>query len=61
MDRLLDYGILSAFISYAVGIVEPVVMTAGVAAEMVSAQVGIERVMALLDEPLTVTGHSAGY
>lgn len=55
MDRLLDYGILSAFISYAVGIVEPVVMTAGMAAEMVSAQVGIERVTALLDEPLTVT------
>jgi ATP-binding cassette subfamily B protein len=55
MDRLLDYGILSAFISYAVGIVEPVVMTAGVFADMVSAQVGIERVTALMDAPLTVT------
>ena len=55
MDQLLDYGILAAFISYAVGIIEPVVQTAGVFTEMVSAQVGVERVTALLDAPLTIT------
>ena len=55
MSQLLDYGILSAFISYAVGIIEPVVQTAGVVTEMVGAQVGIERVTALLDAPLTIT------
>lgn len=54
MSQLLDYGVLAAFISYAVGIVEPVVQTAGVFSEMVSAQVGIERVTALLDAPLTI-------
>lgn len=55
MNQLLDFGILAAFISYAVGIIEPVVQTAGVFTEMVSAQVGIERVTTLLDAPLTIT------
>jgi ATP-binding cassette subfamily B protein len=54
MNNLLDYGILSAFISYALGIIEPVVQISNVLTEMVSAQVGIERVTALLDEPLTI-------
>lgn len=54
MDQLLDYGMLSAFISYAVGIIEPVVQTTNVFSEMVSAQVGIERVSALLDAPKTI-------
>ena len=52
---LLDFGILSAFISYAVSIVEPIVMIAGTLSEMVMAQVGIERISALLDEPITIT------
>ncbi len=55
MDQLLDYGMLSAFISYAVGIVEPIVQTTGIFSEMVSAQVGIERVTALLDAPKTIS------
>ncbi|SHH65199.1 ATP-binding cassette, subfamily B [Sporobacter termitidis DSM 10068] len=55
MDQLMDFGILSAFISYAVGIVEPVVQTAAIFTDMVSAQVGIERVTALMDAPLTIT------
>ena len=55
MNQLLDYGVLAAFISYAVGIIEPVVQTASVFTEMVSAQVGIERVTALLDSPLLIT------
>jgi ATP-binding cassette subfamily B protein len=53
-ENLLDFGILSAFISYAVGIIEPVVQTAGIVTDMVSAQVGIERVTALLDAPKTI-------
>jgi ATP-binding cassette subfamily B protein len=55
MENLLDYGILSAFISYALGIIEPVVQISNILTEMVSAQVGIERVTALLDEPLSIT------
>ena len=55
MDQLLDYGMLSAFLSYAVGIIEPVVHTTGIFTEIVSAQVGIERVTALLDTPKTIS------
>lgn len=55
MDQLLDYGMLSAFISYAVGIIEPIVQATGIFSEMVSAQVGIERVTALLDAPKTIS------
>jgi ATP-binding cassette subfamily B protein len=54
-ENLLDFGVLAAFISYAVGIIEPVVQTAGIFTELISAQVGIERVTALLDAPKTVT------
>ncbi len=54
MDQLLDYGILSAFISYAVGIIEPIAQIAHTLSEMVTAQVGIERVTALLDAPLEI-------
>jgi ATP-binding cassette subfamily B protein len=52
MDELLDYGMLAAFISYAVGMIEPVVQAANVLSEMITAQVGIERVTALLNAPL---------
>ena len=52
---LLDYGILSAFITYAVSTIEPIVWVSGVISEMVSAQVGIERVTGLLGEPVTIT------
>ena len=52
MDNLLDYGILAAFLSYAVGMIEPVVQAARVLSEMITAQVGIERVTALLNTPL---------
>ena len=53
-EKLLDFGILSAFITYAVGIIEPVVQIANIITDMVSAQVGIERVSAMLSEPVTV-------
>jgi len=52
---LLDFGILSAFIAYAVSIVEPIVMITGTISEMVMAQVGIERISSLLSEPITIT------
>ena len=53
--QLLDFGILSAFITYAVSTIEPIVWTAGIVSEMVNAQVGIERVTGLLNEPITIT------
>ena len=53
--ELLDYGILSAFIAYAVSTIEPIVWIAGIISEMVGAQVGVERVTGLLAEPITIT------
>jgi len=54
-SRLLDYGVLSAFISYAVSSIEPIVWVSGIISEVVGAQVGVERVTGLLGEPLTIT------
>jgi len=52
---ILDFGVLSAFIAYAVSTIEPIVWVSGVISEMVGAQVGIERVTGLLGEPVTIT------
>ena len=52
---ILDFGILAAFITYAVSVIEPVVEVVGLLSEMMGAQVCIERVTALLGEPLTIT------
>ena len=52
---LLDFGVLSAFIAYAVTTIEPIVWVAGVISDIVGAQVGIERVTGLLSEPVTIT------
>jgi len=52
---LLDFGVLSAFIAYAISTIEPVVWVSGVISEMVSAQVGVERVTGLLGEEITIT------
>ncbi|MCL2125798.1 MAG: ABC transporter ATP-binding protein/permease [Oscillospiraceae bacterium] len=52
--QLLDFGIISAFVTYAVSTIEPIVWVSGVISEMVSAQVGIERVTGLLNEPITI-------
>jgi len=55
VDRaLLDFGVLSAFITYAVITIEPVVWVSGVISEMVAAQVGVERVTGLLGEEITI-------
>jgi len=53
--ELLDFGVLSAFVAYAVSTIEPIVYVSGRIAEMVNAQVGIERVTGLLSEPVTIT------
>jgi len=52
---LLDFGILAAFVTYAVTTIEPVIWVSGVITEMVSAQVGVERVTGLLNEKITIT------
>jgi len=54
-NGLLDYGILAAFITYAVITIEPVIWVSGVISEMVAAQVGVERVTGLLGEEITIT------
>ena len=51
---MLEFGILAAFISYAVSTIEPIVWVSGTIAEMVSAQVGVERVTGILDEEITI-------
>ena len=53
-SQMLDYGILSAFITYAVSTIEPFVWVTGIISDMVSAQVGIERVTGLISEPITI-------
>jgi len=52
--QMLDFGILSAFITYAVSAIEPIVWVSGMLAEMVNAQVGLERVTGLINEPITM-------
>jgi ATP-binding cassette subfamily B protein len=54
MEQLLDYGVLSAFISFAVGIIEPVMHISHMVTDAVSAQACVERVSALLNEPCTI-------
>ena len=49
MENMLEIGVLSAFVSYALGILEPVQQMARVFAEVIAAQVNIERVTTLLD------------
>ena len=53
-EHLLDFGILAAFITYAVSVIEPVVQISGILSEMMTAQVGIERVTGIIREPLSL-------
>lgn len=55
MEQMLQFGVLSAFISYALGILEPVQQLARVFADIISTQVNIERVTTLLETPCNVT------
>lgn len=50
MREALDYGILSAFISYAICIIDPIVSISGMFNEFIATQVNVERVSALLSE-----------
>ncbi len=50
----LELGVLSAFISYALGILEPVQQIARVLSEFIATQANIERVSGLLAEPVTL-------
>ena len=49
MNELIQFGTLSAFISYAIGIFEPIQQLARIAADFVSTQANIERVTGLLE------------
>ena len=49
-EQVLQIATLSAFTTYAVGIFEPIQMTAANIAEFISLQASIERVTGLLDE-----------
>ena len=54
-DQVLDIATLSAFITYAMGIFEPVQSIAGNLAEFMALQASIERVTGLLDEEPQIT------
>ncbi len=50
MEDVIEFGTLSAFISYALGILEPVQMITAILAEFIGLQVNIERVTDLVNE-----------
>ncbi|MDR2356914.1 MAG: ABC transporter ATP-binding protein/permease [Oscillospiraceae bacterium] len=54
-DGLLGFEVLSAFISYAVGIIEPIMQLTRMITDFVSVKACVERVSALLNEPLTIS------
>lgn len=54
MDQAIAFGTLSLFISYSLGMLEPIRSMARVFSEMISAQVNIERVSALLEQPCLI-------
>ena len=55
----LDLGILSAVISYAVVLLDPVQQCASLFSEMIATQANVERVLKLLDEPYSVSDSPA--
>ena len=56
---LMEFGTLSAFISYAIGIFEPIQQIARIFADFISVQASIERVTDLLERRPTVTDSPA--
>ena len=52
---LIELGVLTAFISYALSVIAPITHMVGMLSRVVAAQVGIERVTALLREQVTIT------
>jgi ATP-binding cassette subfamily B protein len=55
LNSRLDLGVLSAFIAYAIAILDPISHVARYISEGMSAQVNIERVMSLLAQPCSIT------
>ncbi|MEA4919841.1 MAG: ABC transporter ATP-binding protein [Clostridiaceae bacterium] len=55
MNGTVKFGTLSLFISYSLGLLDPIRQMARVLGEIISAQVNIERVCALLDQPCLIT------
>ncbi|MCL1805495.1 MAG: ABC transporter ATP-binding protein/permease [Clostridiales bacterium] len=51
MAGILDFGMLSAFIAYAIAILDPLSHIGRFVSEVMSAQVNIERVTSLLEQP----------
>ena len=54
-EQVLEVATLSVFVSYAVGVFEPIQMTASSIAEFISLQASIERVTGLMDEIPQIT------
>ena len=54
MDEVIAFGTLSLFVSYSLAMLEPIRSTARVFSEIISAQVNIERVCALLEQPCLI-------
>lgn len=52
---LMEFGTLSAFVSYALGIFEPIQQIAGIYSDFVSIQASIERVTDLLEQKPNIT------
>ena len=55
MNGTLDFGVLSAFIAYAIAILDPISHITRFVSEVLMAQVNIDRVTGLLDQPCTVS------
>lgn len=55
LTGVLELGILSAFITYAIGIFEPIMQIIGVISEFNAAQVNVERVTHLLEQKPIIT------
>lgn len=53
-SELLSFGVLAAFIAYATNTIDPIIWVSGTITDMVSAQVGIERITGLLSEEITI-------
>ncbi|HUM85644.1 MAG TPA: ABC transporter ATP-binding protein [Lachnospiraceae bacterium] len=53
-DGTMAFGVLAAFISYAIVILDPVKEIAGMMTELIAMQVNVERVTKLLSEPVTI-------
>ena len=54
MAGTLDYGVLSAFVAYAIAIMDPISHITRFISEVLAAQVNIERVTSLLAQPCTI-------